>query len=122
MGKRARCLVAIDSHVNLFSSAAYQCLQQESVLVIALFRLLEAVAKSVMHATAMSTILAIELFQVRRDAAISSSKIFLDHSSHALRNAPIYFQLLFDNMVTEVVKSNVNATSEIIIYVYSSFK
>ena len=55
--KRARKLVAINSHADLFSSAAYLCLQQESVLVTALSRLLEAVAKSIKHATAMSTIL-----------------------------------------------------------------
>ena len=60
--KRARKLVAINSHAGLFSSAAYLCLQQESMSVNALSRLLEAVAKSVKHAAAMSTILATELF------------------------------------------------------------
>ena len=65
--KGARYLVAINSHADLFSSAAYLCLQQESMSVNALSRLLEAVAKSVKHATAMSTILAIELFQARSD-------------------------------------------------------
>ena len=60
--KRARKLVAINSHADLFSSAAYLCLQQESMSVNALSRLLEAVAKSVKHAAAMSTILATELF------------------------------------------------------------
>ena len=39
-------------------------------------QIFEAVAKSIKHATAMSTILAIELFQARRDAAIASSKMF----------------------------------------------
>ena len=58
--KRAHNLVAINSHADLFSSAAYQCLQQESMSVNALSRLLEAVAKSIKHA--MSTILAIKLF------------------------------------------------------------
>ena len=37
---------------------------------------LEAVAKSIKHATAMSTILSTELFQARRDAAIATSKLF----------------------------------------------
>ena len=54
----------------------------------------------------MLTIFAIELFQARRDAAIPSSKILLDHSSHALRNDPINSQLLFDNKIKEVAKSN----------------
>ena len=67
----------------------------------ALSRFLEAVAKSIKHATAMSTILAIELFQARCDAVIASSKLLLDDSSHELRNAPINSQQLFDNKVTE---------------------
>ena len=81
--------MAVNSHADIFSSVVYQCLHQESVSVNALSRLLEAVAKSIKHATAMSTILAKELFQVRSNAAIASSKILLDHASHALRNAPI---------------------------------
>ena len=73
--KRACKLVAISSHADLFSSAAYLCLQQESMSVNALSRLLEAVAKSIKHVTAMSTILATELFQARCDAAIATSKL-----------------------------------------------
>ena len=61
--------MAINLHADLFSSAAYLCLQQESMSVNALSRLLEAVAKSIKHATAMSTILAVELFQARHEAA-----------------------------------------------------
>ena len=45
--KRACKLVAIYSHSDLLSSAAYLCLQQESMSVNALSRLLEAVAKSI---------------------------------------------------------------------------
>ena len=107
--KRALSPVAINSHADLFSSAAYQCLQQEPMSFSALSRLLEAVAKSIKHATAMSTILAIELFQAQRDAAIASSKILLDYSSHALRNVPINSQLLFHNKIKRVAKSNLEA-------------
>ena len=94
--KRACNLVVINSHADLLPLAAYLCLQHESVSVIALSRLLEAVAKSVKHATAMSTILGIELF---------SSKLLLDNFSHELRNAPISSQQLFDNKVKDVAKS-----------------
>ena len=73
--KIARNLVAINSHADLFSSAANQCLQQEFMSVSALSRLLKAVAKSTRHATVVSAILAIQLFQARRDAAIASSKV-----------------------------------------------
>ena len=87
--KRARKLVAINFHADLFSSAAYLCLRQESMSVTALSRLLEAVAKSIGHSTAVSTILAIELFQARHDAAIATSKLLLENSGYELRNAPI---------------------------------
>ena len=63
--KKACKLKAINSHAYLFSSAAYLCLQQETMLVAALSRLLEAVAKSIKHATSMSTILRREIFQAR---------------------------------------------------------
>ena len=55
----------------------------------ALSRLLEAVAKSIKHAMAMSTILAMEIFQARRDAVLATSKILLDNSNHELRTVPI---------------------------------
>ena len=71
--KRAHKLIAINSHVDLFSSAAYLCMQQQTMSVQALSRLLEAVAKSIKHATAMSTILAMEIFQARRDAVLATS-------------------------------------------------
>ena len=51
--KRALKLIAVNSHAGLFSSAAYLCLQQQSVSIPALSRLLEALAKSIKHATAM---------------------------------------------------------------------
>ena len=57
----------------------------------------------------MSTILAIELFQASRDAAIASSKLLLDISSYELRNAPISSQQIFDNKIKEVAKSNYEA-------------
>ena len=84
----ARKLLSFNSHADLFSSAAFLSLQQESMSVAALSRLLEAVAKSIKHATAMSTLLTTELFQARRDAALASSKLLLDNSTYELRNAP----------------------------------
>ena len=57
--------------------------------VQALSRLLEAIAKSVKHATAMSTIWATEIFQARRDASLATSKVLLENSSQELWNAPI---------------------------------
>ena len=84
--KRARKLLAINSHSDLFSSA-YLCLQQKTMSVQALSRLLEAVAKSIRHATAMSTILTTEVLQARRDAVLATSEVQLENSNHELLNS-----------------------------------
>ena len=80
--------------------------------VTALSRLLEAVAKSIKHATAMSTILATELFQARRDTALATSKLLLENSCYELRNAPINAKSLFDNKIKEVAKANYEAQQQ----------
>ena len=109
--KKARKLVSINSHADLFSSAAF--LQQQSMSVTALSRLLEAVAKSIRHATAMSTLLMTEIFQARRDAALASSKfLLLDNSCYELRNAPINSKTLFDDRIKDVAKSNYGAQQQ----------
>ena len=66
-------LYRINSRADLFSSAAYLCMQQQTMSMPALSRLLEALAKSIKHATFMSSILATEIFQVRRDAVLATS-------------------------------------------------
>ena len=94
----------------LFSSL---CLQ-ETMTVPALSRLLETVAKSTRHATAMSTILARELCQARCDAAIATSKLLLENSGYKLRNDRINAKSLFDNKIKKVAKAKLrSATAEI---------
>ena len=80
--------------------------------VAALSRLLEAVAKSIKHATAMSTTLTTEICQARHDAALTSSKLLLDNSSYELRNAPINSKTLFDARIKEVAKANYEAQQQ----------
>ena len=72
----------------------------------ALPRFLEAVAKSIRHSVAMSTILATEIFQAIRHATIATSKLLVENSSYELRNAPINSTSLFGNKIKEVAKSN----------------
>ena len=102
----------INSHADLFSSAAYLCRQQESMSVTALSRLLEAVTKAIRHVTAVLAILARELFQARRDAAIATSKLLLENSCYKLKNAPINAKSLFDNKIKEVAKANCEAQQQ----------
>ena len=74
------------------------CMQQQIMSKPALSRLLEAIAKSFKHATAMSTILAM--------------KILLDNSNHELRNVPINSTTLFVNKIKEVAKGNFEAQQQ----------
>ena len=110
--KRICKLIAINLHADLFSSASYLCIQQQTMSMPALSRLLEAIAKSIKHATAMSTILATEIFQGRRDAVLATSKILLDNSSHELRKASINSKTLFGNKIKEVAKGNLQAQQQ----------
>ena len=110
--KKARKLITINSHADLFFSAAFLCLQQQSMSVRALSRLLEVIAKPIKHATAMSTILMTENFQARRDAALAFSKLLLDNSSDELRYAPINSKTLFDGRIKEVAKANCKAQQQ----------
>ena len=88
----------------LFSSLF---MQHESMSVTALSRLLETVAKSIKHATAMSTILATELFQARRDAALATSKLLLENLCYeTYRMLQLMPKSLFDNKIKEVAKAN----------------
>ena len=80
--------------------------------VQALSRLLEAVAKSIRHATAMSMILATEILQARRDAVLPTAKVLLENSSHELRNSPINSKTLFGNKIKEVAQANFEAQQQ----------
>ena len=60
----------------------------------------------------MCTILATEIFQARRDAALASSKLLLENSSFELRNAPINSKTLFDGKIKEVAKANYEAEQQ----------
>ena len=104
--KRARKLIAINLHAELFSSAAYY------VSVQALSRLLEAVAKLIRHAAAMSTILATEIPQARHDAVLATSKVLFENSNHELRTSPINSKTLFGNKIREVAKASFEAQQQ----------
>ena len=54
-------------------------MQQQTMSVQALSRLLEAVAKLIRHATAMSMILATEILQARHDVILATSKVLLEN-------------------------------------------
>ena len=60
------------SHIDIFSFAAFKCLQQESLNPKMLSQILESLSLSVKHVMGMVSFWTVELQQVRRDAAIQS--------------------------------------------------
>ena len=80
-------------HIYFFS-AAYLCMQQPTMSVSALSRLIETVAKSIKHVMVMSMILATEILQARRDVVLATFKILLDNSNLELRNVPLILNLI----------------------------
>ena len=128
--KRAHKLIAVNSHADLFSSAA--CMQQQTMSMPAFSRLLEAVAKWIKPATAMSTILTTEIFQARRDAVLATSKLLLENSNYELHNAPINSKTLFGNKIgscqgqfwgpTNPVSAPLTVIADFLIYLFSEKK
>ena len=78
--KQVRSPVAINSHADLFSSAAFQSLSSEDMDSAHLSRFLQAVAKSICHSVGLSVLIAAELTQTRKEAVISTSKILTEES------------------------------------------
>lgn len=104
--KRCRELVSIASHADLFSSAAFQNLRQETLNPKALQRLLEAVSKTTRHSIALAMSLGTEMLLSRRDAVLSTSPVLLDHSKTKLRAAPLNITSLFGDHIVEVAQSD----------------
>ena len=61
----------------------------------------------------MSTILATDLFQARRDAALATSKLLLENLCYELCNAPMNAKSLFGNKIKEVAKGNYEVQQQI---------
>ena len=71
--------------------------------VTALSRLLEAIAKSIKHASTMSTIFQASVMR------FWSRLNYYWRINYELRNAPINSKTLFDNKIKEVAKGNFEA-------------
>ena len=57
----------------------------------------------------MSKILATEIFQARRGAALARSKLLVENFSYELRNAPINLKTLIGSKIKEIYKGNFEA-------------
>ena len=88
--KQLRETLRMLSHTDVFSFAAFKCLQQESLNPKMLSQILESLSLLVKHAVGMVSFLTVELQQTRRDAAIQSAAKSLSlEAKNQLRNIPI---------------------------------
>ena len=105
--KQLRETLRMLSHTDVFSFAAFKCLQQESLNPKILSQILESLSLSVKHAVGMVSFLTVELQQTRRDAAIQSAAKSLSlEAKNQLRNIPIASKTLFGGQIDSIYKEN----------------
>ena len=105
--KQLRETLRMLSHTDVFSFAAFKCLQQESLNPKMLSQILESLSLSVKHAVGMVSFLTVELQQTRRDAAIQSAAKSLSlEAKNQLRNIPIASKTLFGGQIDSIYKEN----------------
>ena len=105
--KQCRDNIRLLSHADIFSFAAFKCLQQEKMDPKILSRILESLSSSIKDAIGLSAFKAIGLQQVRREAAIRAApRSLTDQAKKRLRKIPFDSQSLFGGKVDEIYKEN----------------
>jgi len=84
---RARTLATVASHADLFASASFALLQEETFSPVALRRLLEASGRAARHSAALAISSACEMLHVRRDSILETGKVLTSASKDTLRSA-----------------------------------
>ena len=107
--KQLRELLRVLSHSDIFSVAAFKCLQQETPNPNMLSMILESLSMAIKHSVSLASILTIQVQQARRDAAIHSSKILLDQAKDDLRNIPFANDTLFGGRINDIYQQNAEA-------------
>ena len=78
MERQARNMVTINSYADLFTAASVKTLESDNLDVPMLKRLLSSIVSCLKHSSSMAVILAVELLQARREAAIERSEILTE--------------------------------------------
>ena len=111
--KQARETIKILSHAEVFSYAAFKCLQQEEMDTRVLSKLLESISIAIKDAMSISTVQSLAIQQTRREAAISSaSKPLNDMAKQKLRAAPLNSSSLFGGRIDEIYRENTDSNRE----------
>ena len=111
--KQARETIKILSHAEVFSYAAFKCLQQEEMDTRVLSKLLESISIAIQDAMSISTVQSLAIQQTRREAAISSaSKPLNNMAKQKLRAAPLNSSSLFGGRIDEIYRENTDSNRE----------
>ena len=106
MERQARNMVTINSYADRFTAASVKILESDNLDAPMLNRLLNSIVSCLKHSSSMAVILAVELLQARKEAAIEWSNILTEATKNKLRSVPISSESLFDSQVAALQKSN----------------
>ena len=104
-----RDLLRVLSHSDIFSYAAYKCLQQESMDTKVLARILESLAHTINHWVSLASCLTLEMQQARRDPICSAPKSLSEIAKMKLRSTPFISDSLFGGQRDEIYKETTEA-------------
>ncbi|MEW8547330.1 MAG: hypothetical protein AB2693_27800 [Candidatus Thiodiazotropha sp.] len=106
MERQVRNMITINSYADIFAAASVKSLQSDDLDANLLKRMLSSLVNCLKHSSSMAVVLATELLQSRREAAIEKSKILTDTAKDKLRSIPISTETLFGGQVAEIQKTN----------------
>ena len=107
---QARDMIRILSHAEIFSFAAFKCLQSENMDSKVLLEILKSMSMAVTDAMSLATVQTLGLQQMRREATIYSAPgkgSFTTEAMRKLRLSPFTSKLLFDRQIGAIYKENV---------------
>ena len=114
---QSRDMIRILSHAEIFSFAAFKCLQSENMDSKVLLEILKSMSMAVTDAMSLTTAQTLGLQQMRREAAIESAPkgSLTSEAKRKLRLTPFTSKLLFDGQIGDIYKENVAENHEILV-------
>ena len=111
--KQARETVKLLSHAEIFSYAAFKCLQLQEMDSRVLSKHLESISIAIKDAMSIATLQSLAIQQTRRETAISSAtKPLNDLAKQKLRAAPLNSPTLFGGRIDEIYQENTDSNRE----------
>ena len=110
-------MIRILSHAEIFSYAAFKCLQSENMDSRVLMEILKSMSMAITEAMSIATVQILGLQQMRREAAIESALkgSLISDANRKLCLAPFTSKLLFDGQIGAIYKKNVAESHKILV-------